>query len=314
MILFFILFVLITSIVGIFIEEIIILYEKKLLKAPGILISASKGSLHVLSKGFGNTSVIFSSGSGCPSPYCDYYTLQERVSKFTKTAVYERYGYGYSDDIPHGILLDSLVEDIRLSLKKSGHTPPYIFLAHSTASLEVLRYAQMYPCEVLGIILEDGLNPEIKDNIPLPSNLALRFMQLFKFTSILRLALKFTPYKDKLIPKDTPEKILKLRTKLTIKNFWNENMVYEMKNFNLNCSTVLNYGTDFKALPIQIITAGNRNTYSKELNTIWRKSQKDMLAFSTNANQIIVEGSDHFIHDDNNDILVSAIKSILNIK
>lgn len=314
MILFFILFLLIASIIGIFIEEILMLYEKKLLKPPGILISASKGSLHILSKGLGNTTVVLSSGSGCPSPYCDYYTLQSRVSKFTKTALYERYGYGYSDDIPHGILLDSLVEDIRLSLKKSGHTPPYIFLAHSIASLEVLHYAQMYPYEVLGIILEDGLNPELKDNIPIPSILALRFMQLFKFTSVLRLALKFTPYKDKLIPKDTPKEILKLRTKLTIKNFWNENMVYEMKNFNLNCSTVLNCGTDFKSLPLQIITAGNRSIYSKELNTIWLKSQKDMLAFSTNSNQIIVEGSDHFIHDDDNDIIISAIKSILKTK
>ena len=277
--LFLILYVVALAIIGMFIEEMILLYEGRHSKVPAMLIKASKGSINVLSKGFGDTTVVFSSGYGCPSPYCDFYNLQERVSKFTKTALYERYGYGYSDDIFHGISIDNLVEDIRLSLKKSGHTPPYIFFAHSMASIEVLRYSQMYPYEVSGIILEDGLNPEIKDSIPLPSNLVLRFMQVFKFTSILRLAIKFPYFKSKFIPADTSKEIIKLKTRLIKKNFWNENMVYEMKNFKLNCSTVLNYGTDFKSLPIQIITAGNRTAYSEKVNKIWLQSQKNMLSF-----------------------------------
>lgn len=313
--LFIILYVVALAIIGMFIEEIILLYEKKHSKVPNMLIKASKGSINVVSKGLGNITVVFSSGYGCTSPYCDFYNLQESVSKFTKTALYERYGYGYSDDIFHGITIDNLVEDIRLSLKKRGHTPPYIFFAHSMASIEVLRYAQMYPYEVMGIVLEDGLNPEINESIPLPNNIVLRFMQFFKFTGILRLAIKFPYLKSKFISFDSPKEIIKLKTRLTKKNFWNENMVYEMKNLNLNCSTVLNYGTDFKSLPIQIVTAGNRTAYSEKTNALWLQSQKNMLSFSTNSNQLIVEGSNHFIHDNNNnDILISAIKSVLNLK
>lgn len=312
--LFFILYVIILAIIAMIIEEIILLYERKHSKAPGMLIKASKGSLHVFSKGIGDTTLVFAAGSGCPSPYYDFYNLQEKVSKFTKTALYERYGYGYSDDIFHGIPLDSLVDDIRLSLKKSGHTPPYIFLAHSMASIEILRYTQMYPYEVMGIIFEDGLNPEIKDDIPLPNTLRLRFMQFLKFTGILRLLLKLPYYKKQVVTKTTPKEIIKLKTRLTVKNFWNENMVYEMKNLKRNCSTVLNHGTDFKDLPIQILTAENRKAFSVLSNKNWLKSQKKMLLFSTNTDQIIIEGSDHFIHDDNNDIIISAIKSILKKK
>jgi len=314
MILFFILFVIALAIVGILIEEIILLYESAHSKVPGILIKASKGYLHIYSKGQGNTTLVLTSGFGCPSPYCDFYNLQEEVSKFTKTALYERYGYGYSDDVSTLVSLDSLVDDIRLSLKKSGHTPPYIFLAHSMASIEVLRYAQVYPYEVMGIILEDGLNPEIIDSIPLPSTLTLRFIQFFKFTGLLRLALNFSFFNNKVITATTPKEINKLKIKLAAKNLWNENMVSEIKNLKLNCSTVLNYGTYFKDLPIEILTAENRKSYSQQVNKSWLKSQKRLLTFSTNTNQLIVEGSDHFIHDDNNDILIATIKFILKNK
>lgn len=309
--LFFILFLIFLSIVGIVLEEIILLYEIKDSKAPGMLIEASNGALHIFSKGIGKTTLVFTSGTGSASPYYDFYNLQESVSKFTKTALYERYGYGYSNDLSHGIPLDSLVDDIRFALKKSGHTPPYIFLAHSMASIEVLRYTQMYPNEVMGIILEDGVNPEIKDTIPIPNTLTLRSIQFLKFIGLLRLAFKIPFFKNQVITASASKEIIKIKTRLTIKNFWNENMVCEMKNFKRNCSTVLSHGTNFKDLPIQILTAENRRAYSDSVNKIWLQSQKNMRHFSTNTDQIIVEGSDHFIHDDNNDIIISAIKSIL---
>lgn len=42
----------------------------------------------------------------------------------------------------------------------AGSGTPYLLVGHSLASLEVIRFAQLFPGEVFGIVLIDGGNPE----------------------------------------------------------------------------------------------------------------------------------------------------------
>ncbi|SQB81475.1 alpha/beta hydrolase Fold protein [Clostridium paraputrificum] len=110
-------------IIGLICEELLSFIENKNLKAPGDIIKLNTGNTHIFSKGNGNNTVVFTSGSGVTSPYCDYYKLQENVSKFSKTAVFERYGYGFSDNVEYDANIDDIVENLRQSLKAASHLP-----------------------------------------------------------------------------------------------------------------------------------------------------------------------------------------------
>lgn len=310
--LFVILFIIIILIIGMLTEEIILYVQSKKGKNnPGTLIKASKGSINVISKGSGKFTVVFTSSYSVPSPYLDYYTLQNEVSKFTNTAIYERYGYGFSDDIKSAIDLDMFVNDLRFVLKKSGHNPPYIFVAHSMSSLEVLRYAECYPKEIKGIIFEEGLNPKFNNEILLPSIALIRFIQFIKYIGLFRLLLLLPYFKNKYTNSKLSDSLNKMKIRLTIKNIWNENMVNEIKNLKKNCNLILKDGVDLDNIPLRILTAENRSNFSKDLNKLWIKSQKDMKNFSSNSNQLIIEDSDHYIHDDYNDIIICYIKNLL---
>ena len=174
-------------IIGLICEELLSFLENKNLKAPGDMIKLNTGNTHIFSKGNGNNTVVFTSGHGVTSPYCDYYKLQENVSKFSKTALFERYGYGFSDNVEYDANIDAIVENLRQSLKASGHTPPYVIVAHSMAGLEALRFAQLYPNEVKGIVMIDALNPWFIEHKKKTSIISIRLLQILKYTGILKI-------------------------------------------------------------------------------------------------------------------------------
>lgn len=298
-------------ILGLIFEEVSSFKEEIKISPPGTLVETDNGEVHVYSKGEGEYTVVFSSDIGVSSPFCDYYTLQEKVSQFSKTALYERYGYGFSSNIVFNGNLDELVEDIRLSLRKAGHTPPYILVPHSMSSIESLHFAQKYPNEIKGIIMNDGTNPwfsQHKKNIGTPY---LRLIQFLKYTGVLRLITLIPYFKNKINIANLPNDIQSLNLKLFLKNVCNENMFLESKNISQTCSTVLDEENSIGNIPLIILTAENHPSFTQVEKDAWYNTQKDLLSWSSNSKQIIVNGTDNFIHHSHGGIISIAIKEIL---
>jgi hypothetical protein len=58
--------------------------------------------------------------------------------------------------------------------------------------------------------------------------------------------------------------------------------------------------------PLIVLTAGRNNR-----DEMWRGLQADLLSRSTNSRQMVVEQSGHYIQDDQPDVVVSAIRDVL---
>ena len=134
-------------------------YEEKTLNYPGQLIDVNNHKMHIYGKGSDAPTVVFTVGSGTPCAYTDFYFIQQEISKTARTVTYDRPGYGWSEPTSIPRTVDEQVDDLHILLDKSGEKPPYILVAHSLSSLEVIRYAQLFPKEVSGIVLIDGGNP-----------------------------------------------------------------------------------------------------------------------------------------------------------
>ncbi len=81
--------------------------------------------------------------------------LYSKFSKENKIAVVDRAGYGYSDVSNDDRDIDTVLEQTRKALMKSGNKPPYILMPHSISGIEAMYWAQKYPKEIKAIIAMD---------------------------------------------------------------------------------------------------------------------------------------------------------------
>lgn len=268
----------------------------------GKMVNVNNHKINVFSKGEGNTTVVFCSGHTEPSTYADFYPLYNEISKYTKVVAYDRPGHGWSEvtDAPRDI--NSIVKEMHTALEESGQKSPYILVGHSYASLQVIRFAQIYRNEVAGIVLIDAGNPEYyaKNGLELPNN-TVKTYKLLKSFGIARLLLYHTNYYSKqtnLLPNDLKQIYLSM----TLKTMFNKNIIDEGKLAKADTKIILENG-HLGNLPIKILTAPD--------DSEWNNSQMALKEWSTDSEQIVVNGAGHAIYQSNPDIINKEIKKLI---
>jgi pimeloyl-ACP methyl ester carboxylesterase len=279
----------------------------------GNLYEIENKNMHILNGGEGDVTVIFSSGWGTTNPSADFYPLYNKIQKKSKFVVYDRFGYGYSDLTEKSRDIDIIVNEIKLGLEKSGQTPPYIFVAHSLASLEVLRYTQKYPEEIKGILFLDAGNPEeyalgINNFAGIAISFFSKEMMNLGITRLLKDNENFEKefFSDlndlKFLAEDLKEEYKKSYF-LKANNF---TIHEEMKMSKKNALKVLNDKSIFE-IPITIITAVN-----SENNESWIKSQQKFKEWSNNSKHVMLNG-EHYIHHYFPEIIIEEIINLINM-
>ncbi|WP_304518669.1 alpha/beta fold hydrolase [Clostridium sp. CM028] len=288
------------------------LYEKigeyndaKKYSPVGEMIDVNNHKINVYSKGKGNVTVVFSSGTNTPSTYADMYSLYNEISKYNKTVVYDRPGHGWSEvtDVPRDT--DSLVKEMHTALIKSGQKSPYILVGHSFASLPLIRFTQIYKNEVAGLVLIDGANPEYyaKNDSQIPNSTISKY-KLLKGTGIARLALYHTDYISKNL-KLLPNNLKQLYLGMALKTMYNKNIIDEFNMSGADAKTVLANG-HLGDIPIRILTSENSS-----LDAEWENSQEALKDWSTDSMQMVVKGSTHAIHQTAPDVINNEIRKLI---
>lgn len=282
--------------------------EKNKYEPPGKLIEVNNHMMHIYAKGNGTPTVVFTTGSGTPCAYTDYYFIQKELIKSVRTVSYDRPGYGWSETTNKSRTIGNQVEELHELLNKAGEKPPYILVGHSLSSLEVIHYAQVFKEEVCGIILIDGGNPMYYLNYSEFNAKAVNC--LFQFTRVTGLARAmgsvgfYPPFcgedlRHKLLPnelQDIDEKMF--YNKLGLESNWNS-----LKNINENAKKVLESGK-LGDIPLVILTAGDATRN-------WKESQVDLKTWSSKSKQEEINGASHYIHWNYPDIIVERIQELI---
>jgi pimeloyl-ACP methyl ester carboxylesterase len=124
--------------------------------------------MHVYTEGNNENAplLVFLSGAGTTAPVYDFKPLYSLLSNDYRIAVVEKIGYGYSDIADVSRDIDTILSETREALRLAGENSPYILILHSMSGLEALRWAQLYPDEVVGIIGIDMAIPSVyMDNV-----------------------------------------------------------------------------------------------------------------------------------------------------
>ncbi len=273
----------------------------------GTMVTVNSHDMHVYVKGTGITSYVFLAGSGTPSSYTDFYQLQNEFSQYGKTISYDHDGFGWSDATSESHTVDRLAEELSVILDTVKAGENCILVCHSLASLEAIRFAQLYPEKVNGIVFLDSGSPEFysKDS-EITSILINRACAVGRVTGLNRLlvnigvSLPFVGESARIA--GLPEEVRKIERAMYNRYLGNNKNLDLLTWINENAFSVLE-GERLTNLPILVL--------SSESGTKWEEVQKELCAWSKVGKQSTLEGAGHYIHWTNQKEVIEAIHQFI---
>lgn len=300
-------FILLLILIGMTYQSISVYFHADEYARVGDLIPINNSDIHLYTNGLGNMNVIFTANIGDTTPYASWSPVYTKLTESAQITIYDKPGYGWSEITSAPRMVDNMAQEMASTLEKANIPSPYILVAHSLSSLEVLRFAQLYPERVAGIVLVDGLAPEFSNEI---NNILLFDAYIMNFsrnTGLLRLANSFTDLTTKFNHNSDIENSLQsIQTGLSLEKKWNRNMIAELQNIENNAEKVIS-GSSLGDIPLYILTSTN-NKYGN-----WASSQKELLKLSTQSKQLFIEGSSEYIETKDVPTIVEAIEDIISL-
>lgn len=298
--------------------------------AMGQRVDVGGYSLHINCTGEGSLTVVVDAGNGDFS--LSWQGIQSEVTNLTRICTYDRAGYGWSDPSPKPRTAKIMADELHTLLSKAGVEPPYLLVGHSLGGYNVRMFAELFPDEVVGMVLVDaGHEDQLKRFPPEFEKLEEQMVSYFSGAGlmarfgILRLMGSSTGGMD-----NAPSYVLKLPT--------NVQPVYmAMLSHPSYFYTTLDErrllpetGDQVRAtrklgdLPLIVLTAeitvdpatlediGMYGDFDASgIQQVWYELQAEFAALSTQGEQIIVENSTHFVQLDQPQVVIDAIYRVV---
>jgi pimeloyl-ACP methyl ester carboxylesterase len=225
----------------------------------------------VLESGFGNSSSVWG-------------RVQPEVAKFARVCSYDRAGLGGSEPVQTQRTVVALTEDLHALLSKAKVPGPYVLVGHSLGGILARLYASYYPAEVAGMVLVDSAHEDEPDR-----GVAL-------------------------IPPETLKGMMKtLRPEDLRINNPNESVDH--------CSIrpLMNALDWHGRIPLVVLTQGlpyrpedyPSPTLAPKYYQLHLELQRNLVRRSPRGRQVIAKRSGHFIHQDEPELVVKAVRQVL---
>ena len=245
---------------------------------------------------------------------------------------YDRAGLGWSKESPLPRSAENIVKELHALLHTAGIPEPYILVGHSIGGINMRLYANTYPDEVYGVVLVDSSHElqeeKIKeanfiwpDETPSFWERAFHWLattQIGKITGLFRIESRMS---HKEFTEAIPESIREAFISRLILPSASRAMAQERAHFEENFKLLKNSKNLLEDKPLIVISRGKATspTDQKDLcpifiefnSKIWQPLQKDLVAKSKKSKQLIAEKSCHMIPFDQPEIIVDAVKALV---
>ncbi len=121
-------------------------------------ISVSKHDLFMVQTGQGKPTIILEAGAGEDST--TWRDVIPALAQFSQVVAYDRAGLGRSVGTPPLRTALQLVDDLHSLLEAAQLEGPYLLVGHSLGAVLCRLYTQQYRHEVAGLVLIDGPHPD----------------------------------------------------------------------------------------------------------------------------------------------------------
>ncbi len=242
-----------------------------------LMIDVGGYRLHVRCAGSGSPTVVLEAGASSPSS--DWDKVMPGVSRITRVCRYDRAGLGKSEAAPKPRTGERVTEDLRALLGKLGEPAPYVLVGHSFGGMFGVRYAARYPQEVAGLVLVDSSHEE----------------QFIRFEALM-----------------TPEQLEQSRARRASMPEGVDLAAVRAELAALRWRAdiplvVLVHGVVMK----DMIPPGWSAQQLAERERVWRELQQEMARRSPQGRLVIAEKSGHYIQNDQPDLVIDAVRRVV---
>jgi pimeloyl-ACP methyl ester carboxylesterase len=291
----------------------------------GELVDIGDYSLHLNCTGEGSPTVILIAGAG--NMYAHWDAVQTGASEFTRVCSYDRAGTGWSDYPASQPDMNQHIEDLHALLQASGEPGPYILVGHSMGGIQSRMYYATYPEDVRGMVLVDSSIEGQYEDLPSiirESNRSASTIwgvcQTFAPIGLVRIAGLGQSYANAFPDySETAKKAITAtfnRTGNCRGAAWESGLTVLLESGDPSSLgdlplIVLTRGQDeMQANPNQRFSERQQEQF-REVQRVWSEIQADLATISTNSEQIIAEESGHFIQESQPELVVDAIRQII---
>ncbi len=293
--------------------------------APGRLIDVGGYSLHLVSTGKGEPTVVMEAGGGSFSLV--WSQVAPEVAKNSRVVTYDRAGLGWSDPSPKARTADNILTEFRAMLEKAGVKPPYVLVGHSVGAIYMRMYAHKYPREVVGMVLVDPQDEELPvaagAEVSADIDRAAEAAASFNRQRERKCAEGMYATKLSSVPLDNqlPEEAAKQRQALQACEPWlYDTMADEELATTTSWAQARELGiTGVGDIPLVVLVSDQTVDLSfsiaqnQEANTVWRELQIGQVSESPQGELVIAPGSGHFIQLDQPDLVIKSINKVLRL-
>ena len=226
--------------------------------------------LQLLVGGQGSPAVIFEGGFG--TGIASWSTVQKDVAAFTQTVSYDRAGLGQSDLGPKPRSAKQIATELHTALEKSGIKPPYVMVGHSFGGIYVRVFADMYPKEVVGMVLIDPSQESFND----------------------------------WLSKNEPDRLKAAQSNIAKAG---EGVQAEFAAVDTSYSQARTAKVP-GGIPVTLLSATEDENMPAEARKVWIEKHKEWLATVPGSKHIVVEKGIHFIQAQQPALVIEAIKQV----
>jgi pimeloyl-ACP methyl ester carboxylesterase len=282
--------------------------ERRFHPMPGQLVDIGSFKMHIYCAGEGSPAVILDAGMG--DSFISWHKVQPEIAKFTRVCSYDRAGVGYSDSSPRPSTSKDFAQELHTLLHNAGVPQPYILVGHSMGGFDVRLYASLYRNEVAGMVLVDSSHPEQQKRLPPELKdldaTWLREQEFFEFT----------------MPFGIPRLLGFCGNDAAIRavdcNFHSvRESVAELKAISESAAQTATTGS-LRDIPL-VVLSHDPDTPQPDLpedlvkpaNDAWQQMQEELVHLSSKGKQVIAKNSGHYIQLDRPDLVIKAVRSVV---
>ncbi len=275
--------------------------------------------LHMIDSGSGGPTVVIDAGLGGNA--LEWSLVQPEIAKFTRVVAYDRAGYAWSDVSPLERTSENMIKELHTMLQRENIPAPYILVGHSFGGINVRLFANMYPDEVAGIVLVDSSNEKQLEKLSefMPSPFFFIVVQAGAYLGLFRIPLIQNVFNIK--AEKFSSDIQQIYTSQKVAAKHQKAAMQEMSLFKQSFNQLESTGGLLFNKPLTVITAGKSMSeqapgrfspeQADQTNKVWSELQADLVTKSSRGKQIIAEHSGHMINCEQPEIIVDAVREMV---
>jgi len=282
------------------------------------MIDVGGYQMHLFCTGQGNPTILLASGLDDISIF--WSQVQPEVSKSSLVCFYDRAGLGWSETSPDPRTIENMVKELHTLVTNAKVNGPYVLVGHSFGGALIRLYAHDYPDDILGMVLVDAAPDDLFIRVPSWKNAINTKIGLYHtlvpMSSFGLLA--FTP--GSIPNRGIPADVLAQYRAIAVSTGYFQTGVLENEAFENNLAELRAENVNLGDLPLIVISRGYWDlmpVFSEIENQqawqTWQDMQTELLLLSTNSKQIIATKSEHHIQLQQPELVIEAIREIVDM-